>query len=127
VATSTGTWFDLEMIGGVQVVRLLGPKISTEACEQLHRLEDRAESGRFVLDFGRVRFMSSHAIAVVVGLGRRIEADGGRMAVCGLDDDLRELLRFTGVDRLVAIYPGEAEALASFDTAAGRVDADAQA
>ncbi len=61
------------------------------------------ESGirRIVFDFSRTTFMDSSGIGALLGRYKRMKERGGSVAVCGVDERIRRLLRISGVDRLI--------------------------
>ena len=62
-------------------------------------------SGRIVLDFSHVRYISSSMVGVLVGARQQVDAAGGRLVLCGLNDRLRELLRITRLHRMFTVVP----------------------
>ena len=77
-------------------------------------LEDLARRPGLVLDLGRVPFLDSCLVGLLVGLHKRACHAGGRLALCGLGPQARIVLDRTRLDRFLHLYPAEADALASF-------------
>jgi anti-sigma B factor antagonist len=77
-------------------------------------------AGRLVVDFANVRSLSSLMLAKLVTLNR---AAAGRLALCNLRPDVREIMEVTRLTVILRIYAGEQDALASVG-AAGRGEAD---
>jgi anti-anti-sigma factor len=75
-------------------------------------VDARGATGRLVLEFGPVKYVSSRAIGMVVGLRKRLAHGGGKLVLCGVGPTLRELIRLTGLDRVLTIKPTLDEALA---------------
>lgn len=109
-----GQQFRLEVIGGVAVVRLAGPKLVVDASGPLYGLVDEGGHRKLLLDFAEIRFLSSAALAVLISLLRKVDAVGGQLKFCRLDPDLLELFRLTRMEELFAIHGDEREALARF-------------
>ncbi len=76
---------------------------------QLRRLVEAGHT-RIVLDFRRVRLVSSDVLGTLAGLHRRLEKLGGRLSLCRPDPVLRDMLRICRLDRLFDIVPGEDDA-----------------
>ena len=106
--------FHLEDIDGVAVVRLVGPTLVADAGGPLHGLVDAGGHRKLLLDFAEIRFLSSGALGVLVLLQRKVDEAGGKLALCGLNVDLLDLLRITRLAEQFAIHEDEQEALAQF-------------
>lgn len=100
---------DLEIRDGIAIVTLLGEKLAPEASEPLYELAGRHP--RLILDFDRVRFLSSHALGILVALRKRVDAAGGSLRLCCLAPDLLQLLQLTNLDRVFVISETRQEAL----------------
>jgi anti-sigma B factor antagonist len=65
------------------------------------------------IDLTGCEFIDSTGIALIVRAWQALDADGGPgFALCGLDDQVRRLLRITGLESSIPIHPGLDEALA---------------
>ena len=106
--------FHLEVIDGVTVVRLAGPKLVIDASGPLYGLVDEGGHRKLLLDFAEVRFLSSAALGVLMTLKRKVDAAGGQLKLCHLAHDLLELFRLTRMQELFAIHGDDREALARF-------------
>jgi|SRR5579884_433421 len=73
--------------------------------------ELRGGARHVVLDLGRVSFMDSTAIGVLVGLERSL-AEGQWLALADLQSDVRMTFEVTGLDGAFPIFGTVAEALA---------------
>ena len=56
-----------------------------------------------ILDFCEVTFTDSSGIAVVINALRYMAQIGGRLILCGLNDQPRKVFRASGIDKLVEI------------------------
>ncbi|MET1231690.1 MAG: STAS domain-containing protein [Candidatus Limnocylindrales bacterium] len=73
-----------------------------------------AEGARtIVLDFSGLDYMNSGGIGLLVTLLVRVQRQGQRLTACGLSDHYREILSLTRLDEAIAIYPSEADVLAT--------------
>lgn len=82
--------------------------------QELYELVDRFDRRRIVLDFSGVRFLSSQALAVLLTLRRKLEAVKGKVVICGLRPDLREIFRITKLEKIFEFQPDEERALNIF-------------
>lgn len=66
-------------------------------------IDARCEScrpSRLILDFGRVGFMDSSGIGLVMGRYRMISLLGGRLEVVNIPQNLRKIFVLSGLERL---------------------------
>ena len=106
--------FRLEVVDGVTIVRLAGPKLVLDASGPLYGLVDEDGHRKLLLVFAEVGFLSSAALGVLIILQRKVDAAGGQLKLCRLSPDLLELFRLTRMQELFAIHGDEREALAQF-------------
>ncbi len=66
-----------------------------------------------VFDFSDVIYVSSLGVRVVIMALKRLRAAGGRLALCGLQAAVADVLEISGLTALLEIYPDRASALAS--------------
>ena len=67
-----------------------------------------------VLDFGRVQFIASSVIGILLTLHKRLSAapaGGTSLVLCAVGPKLMELLKLSRLDRLLTIKPTRKEAL----------------
>jgi anti-sigma B factor antagonist len=73
---------------------------------------------RVALNLLKVDYLSSSGVAILVGLKRRVEARGGKLAVYNVQPPIRELLKVMKLDQYFMISDDEHTALASLRPAA---------
>lgn len=62
---------------------------------------DQAERMNLILDFGRVRFLSSAVLGLLIRVNKRICERGGRLRLCGIHPDIYDVFRIT---RLTEVF-----------------------
>jgi anti-sigma B factor antagonist len=82
--------------------------------EELLRQIEATHPPRFVLNFFTVIRMSSHMLGELMAIHKRTNAAGGRLALCGLRQQLRDIFTFLKLDQIFPIYDSEDEAVRSF-------------
>ena len=104
-----------EKIGTAATVRING-RIDAETSKQL---EDacgewiaRGEKV-LILDFTQVRYISSWGLRCVLGIGKTLDNEGGRLIACGLSAMVKEVFQISGFDSLFRTYPTMEIALAN--------------
>jgi anti-anti-sigma factor len=103
---------DLTIIHFAPEVLLTGP-IAQEVGASLSRLIEVQGCRRLVLNFANVGGLTSLMIAKLLVVHKAIQAKGGRMVVCEVNEVIREILDLVKVTTLVPISPTEQDALAS--------------
>jgi anti-sigma B factor antagonist len=101
----------LEKSGGVVVLSFDADEaITSETIEAIGRsLFDANDAERLivlVVNLEGVRTLSSAALGKLIGLKKRIRADGGEFRLCGLHPELLEVFQLTHLDRVFQIDAG---------------------
>jgi len=114
---------EAEHIGDVTVVNFIDRKILDEQNiqtigEQLTSLVEE-ESGqrdckKFLLNFGNVDFLSSAALGKLIALNKKVKGLGGRLILCNIHPDIREVFEITRLSTFITIQEDEQTALQAF-------------
>lgn len=80
----------------------------------LERLRGDSTS-RVVVDFEQTTYFGSSMLEALLVLWRHLQASNGRMALCNLSNDEREILRVARFDTLWSICGTRSEALAAVE------------
>ncbi len=75
--------------------------------------EAASTPGRILLDFGRVDYINSTGIAVIVGVLALARAEGREVGAVGLTDHYREVFNITRLSDFMTIYEDETAAAAA--------------
>jgi anti-anti-sigma factor len=78
---------------------------------ELYELVDRKAKRRIILDFTRVRAMSSAMIGVVISLNRKAASIGGKVVFCGLRDEVMKVFKIMKLDKVLQFAENEEAAL----------------
>lgn len=62
-----------------------------------------ASGWRVVLDFSEVRFLASAGIGMVISVLRKCKDNKGALVVCGMGDDILNVMKMTKVNKLFTI------------------------
>ena len=111
-------FFELEDLGDVVVARMTvavirHPPQAQEFSQDLVELLETYKRTRIVLNMRGSHYLGSSAFAAIFGLARRIDAAGGKLALCELDPDLLTGANILGLGTIVPIVDTEAEAIAA--------------
>jgi anti-anti-sigma factor len=72
---------------------------------RLTDIVDEQHPPKVVLDFKKVRYLSSQAIGMLIGLKKRCDAGKGTLALNGVGPSLMQLLKLTNLHRMFTITP----------------------
>ena len=78
-----------------------------------HLVDDRA-CRKIVIDFTKVKFLSSSALGVLIRLQKKSQEIKGSIALCGLRKELMQIFKITSLDKLFTFYDTEEQALTAF-------------
>lgn len=105
-----------ELDGGIHVLAVRG-ELDMNTAPELERKLDEAltDSGASImLDLSQCEFIDSTGIALIVRAWQRLDGNGngGRLALCCVNSQVRRLLDITGVDGSISIHEQRDAALA---------------
>lgn len=109
----------VQEIGGVTIANfgsssiLEGAAVDALGRQLLDLVENQARR-KILLDFSRVRFLSSTMLGVLLSMRKQLAAIKGRMAICGLRPELRRVFKVSKLEKLFEFYDKEEQALNSF-------------
>src|SRR5271165_651728 len=83
---------EMSVVDIVDVAALFDSGVVVDLNSQLNRLVEEGHT-RMLLNFSRVRYISADVLGTLAVLYRRIRREHGRLALCGLDPILRDMLR----------------------------------
>jgi anti-anti-sigma factor len=73
------------------------------------------ENPKILIDFAEIDYVTSAGIRAVLLLMKKAKASGGSFALCGVNEQIREVLDATGLGPIVPIHPGRPEGLAALN------------
>ena len=97
---------------------ILDPLQVQDIGEKLHRLIADEDRQRMILDFQKVKILSSQMLGVLIGMLKRIHNSKGRIVICGMKADLYKVFKITNLDKLFSFYENEGKAMRSFESEA---------
>jgi anti-anti-sigma factor len=114
----------IQTIRDVVVVNLEDTSIldaaQVEAVAQgLYPLVDARACRKLILDFTKVKFLSSSALSILINLRNKSSAIKGTVVICGLRAELKKVFEITKLTKLFTFCADESAALAVFGVTAG--------
>ena len=86
---------------------------SAAAFEQLLLGRIAAGERAIALDCSRLDYINSTGLRTLLRAAKELDRVGGRLLLCALTDNVREVLRLSGFDTFLEIHPDLTSALAS--------------
>lgn len=110
---------EVEDIGDIAVVKFVDKKILDEQNIQmigddLFRLVDELGRRKLLLNFGNVDFMSSAALGKLMTLNKKLQGVQGKLVLCGIKKDIREVFKLTKLDKILTIVDDEQAGIQKF-------------
>ena len=99
--------------GAVTVLAMEGRLETGSAPQAEATLLARLDDGSVVADLSALRYVSSAGLRVLLSAAKLAKARQHGFALCALQPPVREVLAISGFDRIIAVHPGRAEALAA--------------
>ncbi len=79
--------------------------------ETLIPLIEQNPSIQLVIDFNKVRFLSSSVLGLLIRLSKKIYETDGRLRLCCISDKILEIFKITRLDKIFEISPTRKEAV----------------
>jgi anti-sigma B factor antagonist/stage II sporulation protein AA (anti-sigma F factor antagonist) len=103
----------IEQHGDKQVLILDG-RVDTTTTPSLekelnHLLE--AKHKKVILDFGKVDYLSSAGLRLLLSSTKKFQSHGGQLSLCDIGEEVMEIMKMAGFERVLLIYPNLHEAL----------------
>jgi anti-sigma B factor antagonist len=110
---------DIEEVNGVTIARFTDKKILDESNiqiigNQLFNLVDEDHRQKIVLDFTNVEYLSSAALGKLITMDKKVKASGGKLRLCAIRSDIKEVFKITRLDKLFQILDNRDKALEGF-------------
>ncbi len=107
-------------IVNIEEMRILDSLEVEQIGSELFSLVDDKNRKKLIVDFTKVRILSSSALGMLLTLRKKAETIKGTLVLCGLRDDLKKVFKISGLDKLFTFAENEEAALSKFGiTSAG--------
>jgi anti-sigma B factor antagonist len=107
---------ETQTTGAVSVVHCdgkLDTNTSIEAQEYLDKLIEGGAS-KILIDLGKVDFVSSAGLRILLASAKRLGGSGGSLRVCSLNETVGEVFEISGFSTILNVFGSEEEALQGF-------------
>ncbi|MEO5335748.1 MAG: STAS domain-containing protein [Magnetospirillum sp. WYHS-4] len=97
-----------------QVVVELNGRLDSNTCKPVEdRLVALLDGGTqaLVLDFTGLEYISSAGLRVLLVTAKRMKAAQGRLSICAIRPEVREVFEISGFSKIFSIFPSRVEAV----------------
>lgn len=99
----------IEIDGEVSALRFKDPSMLDALAiqrigKELTEVIETAETKKIAINFEGIRFLSSEALRVLLGLRSKADKAGRKVALCGIRADLLRVFQLTNLDKVFTIY-----------------------
>lgn len=100
------------------VVKIEGELDQHSAVELRRSLDERISLGcdNLVFDLGRLEFMDSSGIGVIIGRYKNVTALGGRAAIAAAKPQVERIIRLSAIDKIIPLYKDVDEAINAIES-----------
>ena len=108
---------EVEEKGDIAVVGFIDKKILDEQNiqvigEQLSELVDAEKRTKVILNFSNVEYLSSAALGKIIALNSKLKKANGKLVLCNIRADIKEVFTITKLDKLIIIVNSEDDEIA---------------
>lgn len=105
---------------GIVCVEFLDEKISLDHVQPIEQetaqIINVLSPPHLVFDFGKVRYIPTTALGMLVAIQTRVRKKGGRLCMTSLDPRIKELFAFGKLDLIFNVYDNIEAAMQSFSS-----------
>jgi anti-anti-sigma factor len=95
----------------IDVPRLVDQAAIDQCSREIVELLDKTEEKHVLLHFGRVAFMSSSALGMLVRLHKKCKEHEISLKLCNISPDIYQVFKITGLDKVFSIHADAADAM----------------
>lgn len=101
---------------GVHIVRIEGRMDAPSTPTLEKKLSEKINNGKIkiVLDFAKVNYLSSAGMRLLLSTTKKLKGGEGGLHLCSVSEEVMEIIKMAGFERIIRIFPTEQEALQGF-------------
>lgn len=108
-----------EVTGDVRIIfldkaRLIDPLAIEQCYREIIEVLDKSEEGKVLLHFGRVAFLSSSALGILIRVSKKCKEYRIALKLSNIIPDIFQVFKITGLNKVFDIHRDAADALAAF-------------
>ncbi len=110
----------MERQGDIGIVRFETSQVLDELNvqqlgQELSQLVEQQYVVKMVINFERIKFLSSAVLGKLISLNKKIASEKGRLAFCCINADIMQVFKITRLDKLIPIFGNETEAVSNIE------------
>jgi anti-anti-sigma factor len=98
----------------VDVQRLVDEATIGQCYREILEVLEKTEEKHVLLHFGRLAFMSSAALGMLVRLQKKCKEYEVSLKLCNISPDIFQVFKITSLDKVFSVYPDAADAMEAF-------------
>lgn len=102
------------LVIAIDMVRLVDQAVIDQCYREIAEHLDKTDQGHVLLHFGRVAFMSSAALGMLVRLNKKCKEYKVSLRLCGISAEIGEVFAITGLNKVFSIHADAADAMEAF-------------
>lgn len=99
---------------GIDEARLLEGGAIEQCYREIVELLEKTEEGNVLLHFGRVTFMSSAALGMLIRVNKKCKEHKIQLKLCNIAPEIGQVFKITGLDKLFDIHADTSQAMEAF-------------
>jgi anti-anti-sigma factor len=103
----------------IDVQRLVDEAVIGQCSREILDMLDKTEEKHVLLHFGRVAFMSSAALGMLVRLQKKCKEYEISLKMCNISPDIFQVFKITGLDKVFSIHTDASDAIEAFKAGGG--------
>ncbi len=112
---SVGITFEVEDKGDITILRLEGRLDASSSPELESKLNEQIGQNRLkiLVDFSRLDYLSSAGMRLLLSTTKKLKAKEGKLMLVSINDEVMEIIKMAGFERILQIFNTEKEAFDS--------------
>ena len=98
----------------IDVVRLVDEGMIEQCKREIMEALDTTQEANVLLHFGRVTFMSSAALGMLIRVSKKCKEYDIALKLSNISPDIRQVFKITSMDKILEIHDDAAAAMESF-------------
>src|SRR5208283_4532970 len=98
----------------IDVVRLVDEAMIDQCKREILEVLDTTEESNLLVHFGRVTFMSSAALGMLIRVNKKCKEYDVALKLCNISPDIRQVFKITSLDKILEIHDDAAGAIEAF-------------
>jgi len=103
----------------IDAARLVDDALIEQCGRELAALLDSSQEPNLLLHFGRVNFMSSSALGMLIRANKKCKEYDVSLKLCGISPEIRQVFKITGLEKVFEIHDDPAAAMQAFKKGGG--------